>query len=350
MPSWPRIATSLRYYSSQARKGLSELISNPGLKYHVYWSRTNDPHLNLATEYFLLEHSHQSSTVLFLYANSPCVVIGRNQNPWLEVDLRLLKHKPGSISDRDQEGNESGLEVELLRRRSGGGAVFHDQGNLNYSVICPSKDFNRDKHAEMVVRAMRPFNARARVNERHDIVLDQGDFQGSESTWESVDPYKTSYFSDSKTPLKVSGSAFKLTAKRSLHHGTCLLASENLGQISNFLHSPARPHMKAKGVESVRSPVGNVFSGPSQSLQESLQAGIVREFESMYKIDRDLVALFSKHSQVMNIQIVGNCCYGHLNHGAIAEIAAEVRKIKVSDQRNCITFVRVLTCYQPAVS
>ena len=137
--------------------------------------------------------------------------------------------------------------------------MFHDLGNVNWTVISPPKGFTRDKHAEMVVRALRSDGCRverARVNERHDIVLDQGTERKS-----GVDPedmHLTPWTSPhGLTSLKCSGSAYKLTRNRALHHGTCLLDSKSLGKIGTLLRSPAREYISAKGVESVRSPVGN---------------------------------------------------------------------------------------------
>lgn len=217
---------SRRCYSSLTRSALEQ---RPSTK--VFISRSLDPFLNLSIEHFLLQNSHPESTILFLYTNQPSVIIGRNQNPWLEVNLGLLKQK-----------RSIGLgEVLLVRRRSGGGTVFHDEGNVNYSVIFPTAAFDRDKHAHTVVRALHSLGVdRARVNERHDIVLD------------------TASKSEGSRPLKVSGSAYKLTRLRSLHHGTCLLSSPNIKDISKYLRSPAKPFIKARGVDSVSSPVSNV--------------------------------------------------------------------------------------------
>lgn len=206
-------------------------------KVQVYISHTNDPLLNLSFEHRLLQTSHPDSTILLLYTNSPCVIFGRNQNPWLEVHLNQLK------------------DVQLVRRRSGGGTVFHDEGNVNFSVICPPAVFDRDRHAEMVVRALGTLGKKnTRVNERHDIVMDvpEGTF-------------------------KISGSAYKLTRQRSLHHGTCLLCSPNLSRISPLLRSSAEPFVKARGVDSVRSPVANVGVDPGAFID-----AVVAEFGIMY--------------------------------------------------------------------
>ena len=235
-----------------SRHGVARLwtsaVNAPENKVQSYVSSSNDPFLNLCIENFLLKRTPPDSAILFLYVNRPCVVIGRNQNPWLEVNLGLL-NAPTGLG-----------KVDLVRRRSGGGTVFHDQGNVNWSVISPSADFSRDKHVEMVVAALRKCGVeRARVNERHDIVLDQG----TESTVSDIgDFHRTRYTEAGQQaalrPIKVSGSAYKLTKARSLHHATCLLSSPNLEIIPTYLRSPARPYIKAKGVDSVSSPVGNV--------------------------------------------------------------------------------------------
>ena len=250
--------------------------THPSSNRQIYVSRSLDPYLNLSIEHFLLQKSPANSTVLFLYRNRPCVVIGRNQNPWVEVNLAALGRHGAAV---DENGRAEG--IDLVRRRSGGGTVFHDTGNVNYSVICPSQDFQRDKHAEMVVSALRGLGVdRARVNERHDIVMDEG--PAVENETDPANLHQTSYTSKSpasETPRKLSGSAYKLTRERSLHHGTCLLSSPNLQRIHKILDSPARAYIRARGVESVRSPVRNVGLEPHVFV-----ASVVNEFCRMYGI------------------------------------------------------------------
>ncbi|ODA80550.1 hypothetical protein RJ55_03509 [Drechmeria coniospora] len=226
-----------RLLPSRRGRFSTDAASHDGNRTQVYVSRSRDPLLNLSVEHHLLQVTPPQSTVLLLYVNAPCVVVGRNQNPWLEVNLPRLAR----IAERPAGTSWTDGPVQLVRRRSGGGTVFHDAGNVNFSVICPPAAFDRDKHAEMVVRALRSLGRPAtRVNERHDIVIDLDSAQVPASTF------------------KVSGSAYKLTRLRSLHHGTCLLRSPNLSSISAMLRSPAEPFIKARGVESVRSPVCNL--------------------------------------------------------------------------------------------
>jgi lipoate---protein ligase len=305
--SSPSLPLQFRKLSTQPLFGLSQ-IDRPEAKDRafIFRSTSTEPYVNLSLEHYLLQHAHPESRILFLYVNRPCVVIGRNQNPWVECALRKLSRQPvrwqgeaGSPSGHEGNGSRhTDGEVLLVRRRSGGGAVFHDDGNLNYSVIVPNHpkaEFKRTTHAEMVARAVRNLQMDlnglstppdgldaavkgqhllgtsmvdemdVRVNERNDIVMN--------------DP--------EKGVLKVSGSAFKLTKRRALHHGTLLFSSPNLKDIGESLRSPARDFISAKGVESVRSPVGNLFDIPNDEqlrkhVRWRLEMGIAGEFRKMY--------------------------------------------------------------------
>lgn len=261
-------SNGLRKHASST--SIDRLVARP---VQSYISTSNDPCLNLSIEHYLLQNSPPDSSILFLYVNKPSIIIGRNQNPWLEVNLSRLASTNGEEP------------IRLVRRRSGGGTVFHDHGNVNWSVIVAPAQFTRDKHAEMAVRALRGCGVdRARVNERHDVVLDQG-LRRSE-----VDPgdaHRTAYQSDDGSgSVKVSGSAYKLTRGRALHHATCLLSSPNLGLIHQYLRSRAKPFITARGVESVSSPVGNV-----ELSNEMFLEAVRGEFDGMYGSDGDVEAV-----------------------------------------------------------
>ncbi|MCJ1405283.1 Biotin/lipoate A/B protein ligase [Xylographa trunciseda] len=295
------------YHVYQSSRNASTLISsfvnqvqNTALKYQIYTSKSNNPFLNLSIEHFLLQKSPADSTILFFYIDRPSVVIGRNQNPWLEANLKLLA-SGSSLKAWATDGSvkNAHAKIDIVRRRSGGGAVFHDHGNVNYCVICPTQDFTRDKHAEMVVRAIRQDNPRARVNERHDIVLDQGQPDTNGSQLSSTDMHKTGFQTDTQRALKVSGSAYKLTRTRSLHHGTCLLDSPNLQELSQYLKSPARPFLQARGVDSVRSPVGNVYAGFQGDASSRFQSRVLESFGTLYGLGPDCLAGFER-AQIRN--------------------------------------------------
>ncbi|KHJ32393.1 putative lipoate-protein ligase a [Erysiphe necator] len=217
----------LRHGESRRYTTFLQAVSENRNKNQIYLSKSLDPFLNLSIEHFLFEMTPRDSVILFMYTNQPSIIIGRNQNPWNEINLNLVRKKAPNI--------------RIVRRRSGGGTVFHDEGNVNYCVISPTSSFDRNKHAHMVVQALESVGIkRVKVNDRHDIVLEKTEKDGIER------------------PYKISGSAYKLTRSRSLHHGTCLLSSPFLGQISQYLDSPARKFISARGVASVNSKITNV--------------------------------------------------------------------------------------------
>ncbi|KAJ3153774.1 Biotin/lipoate A/B protein ligase [Geranomyces michiganensis] len=119
--------------------------------------------------------------------------------------------------------------VPLVRRRSGGGTVYHDIGNTNYTIIMPRETFDRRTNAELVVRGLHQLDVPASVNTRHDIVVED---------------------------KKISGSAYKLVNTRAYHHGTMLIDAD-LGALGRYLRPPPK-NLVGKGVESVRSTVGKL--------------------------------------------------------------------------------------------
>ncbi|KAK6518925.1 Biotin/lipoate A/B protein ligase [Arthrobotrys megalospora] len=228
-----------------------ELLRASPHRLHIYRSTSTNPFFNLSTEDYLLRHSPTNSTILFTYTNRPSIILGRNQNPWSEVNIPLLN----SPLYKDN--------VTLVRRRSGGGTVYHDLGNLCWSVIMPRKSFDRDINAHMVVSALHRLGiTTATVNSRHDIVLRQ------------LDPKN-----GKEKDLKVSGSAYKIIRERSYHHATLLLNSK-LEDIKHLLRSPLKEFITTKGVESVRSEVSNIGVE-----KEKLVETIEEEFLKVNKVE-----------------------------------------------------------------
>jgi lipoate-protein ligase A len=287
------------YISRRSVSDFSRIATDPNRKVQAYISRSFDPYVNLSIEHFLLQKSPPESIILFLYTNKPCIVIGRNQNPWVEVNLGLLKKGLGEA------------EIHLVRRRSGGGAVFHDEGNVNYSVICPTAVFDRDKHAQMVVKALHGLGIKeAKVNERHDIILEaipkENDIAVMPGSDDAEGQAESAAF---KKPFKISGSAYKLTRLRSLHHGTCLLSSPNIKQISKYLRSPAKPYILARGVDSVSSPVANV-----NVANHAFEQAVVKEFCKMYSLVEPIIVSGEEvevPEVAKGLAEIKVCCFSH---------------------------------------
>lgn len=184
----------------------------------VFYSRSRNPFFHLAVEEWLLRHYDGDLPVWFLYQNDPCVVVGRFQNPWLECDMGWLHEQ----------------KLPLVRRPSGGGTVWHDGGNVNFCCVRPLKGFQKDQALQEVQTRLKSFNVNVEINARHDLVVPQAD--GS--------------------TRKVSGSAYKQTKDRSLHHGT-LLISGDLDKLDRSLKSSVTL-LSTKSIHSVRSKVMNL--------------------------------------------------------------------------------------------
>lgn len=179
----------------------------------IYISQINDPFLNLAFEEFLFKNLKFNERILYLYINSPCLVMGKFQNPWLEINTAALKKKG---------------KIPVLRRISGGGCVYHDMGNLNYSFITNTENWLQKEQCDFVVHVLSKFMIEAFVSDKFDILVNV-----NEQT------------------KKISGSAFKKSRLSHIHHGTLLIDS-NLSQLRELLQKtnkiiesksiPSRPH------------------------------------------------------------------------------------------------------------
>ncbi len=203
----------------------------------VLLSETYNPWFNLATENWIFRDLDPSCRTLFLWRNQDTVVIGRFQNPWAECNLEAMT----------RDG------VYLARRQSGGGAVFHDLGNTNFTFLTGAENYDRGQNFRIITRALARFGIGAEVSGRNDIVVPTDDGQ-----------------------RKVSGSAFKENKDRCFHHGT-LLISANLSRLANYLQ-PDKRKLESKGVASVRSRVANLAEISPALSHEKLRDAIIEEF------------------------------------------------------------------------
>ena len=206
-------------------------------KLATYESGSFDPFLNLATEQHLLETVEGGCCLLYLWQNQNTVVIGRNQNPWAECRTSLLEEEGGF----------------LARRLSGGGAVFHDLGNLNFTFLVPTEDYDLGRQQRVLLEACRSFGIPAELSGRNDLTADG---------------------------RKFSGNAFYHNGPRSYHHGTIMLDVDR-EKLSRYL-TPAKAKLESKGVPSVRSRVVNLRELCPELTVPALKSALVAAFEGVY--------------------------------------------------------------------
>lgn len=198
-----------------------------------------DPIHNLALEEYLLNNVQSEQCILYLWQNKHTVVIGRNQNAASECDYEALEADGG----------------HLVRRLSGGGAVYHDLGNLNFTFLMPSADFDVDKQTEVILRAVQSIGIAAVRTGRNDLTVDD---------------------------KKFSGHAYYHSGTKSYHHGT-LMVNVDTAPLARYLQvSPLK--LQAKGVKSVRSRVVNLAEYNNNISISSLKEALINAFSQVYNL------------------------------------------------------------------
>ncbi|POW22436.1 hypothetical protein PSHT_01364 [Puccinia striiformis] len=129
------------------------------------WSSSSlDPYLNLSIEDYLFRNVNVNNPILFMYRNRKSVIIGRNQNPWQETNLSELKRQ----------------DIRIVRRRSGGGTVYHDEGNTNYSIMMSRERFDRSTNTRIVSRAIQEMGIpKVDITDRYDVCVNNQKVQTS---------------------------------------------------------------------------------------------------------------------------------------------------------------------------
>lgn len=175
-----------------------------------------DPTLNLAMEEYVLKNLPAEESYFLFYINRPSIIVGKNQNTIEEVNQTYI----------------DAHNIDVVRRISGGGAVYHDTGNLNFSFITDDDGnsfHNFQKFTEPIVQALQSLGVNAELTGRNDIQVGQA---------------------------KISGNAMVKVKNRMFSHGTLMLNSD-LDEVQNALKvNPAK--IKSKGIKSVRKRVANI--------------------------------------------------------------------------------------------
>lgn len=208
----------VKYSYPPAERKTMKIIYNPSL----------DPYFNLAAEEYLLRRAAED--IFMLWRNDRSVIIGRNQNAYAEVNTKAAEKKG----------------VKIARRLTGGGAVFHDAGNVNFTFISPASPSGKNApmadfadFAAPVIKALSSFGTSAAPGGRNDILCDGAKISGCAAC---------------SVPLHEGSSA-------TLRHGT-LLFSADISEMADVLNVN-RLKLESKGIASVKSRVANIASLPS---------------------------------------------------------------------------------------
>lgn len=203
-----------------------------------------DPRINLAIEEYALKNLDINETYLLFYINEPSIIIGKNQNTIEEINTEYVE--------------KNGIHV--VRRLSGGGAVYHDLGNLNFSFI--TKDdgdsfHNFRKFTEPVVNALRKMGVNAELSGRNDLLAEG---------------------------RKISGNAQFSTRGRMFSHGTLLFDSEIESVVSAL--NVKKDKIESKGIKSIRSRVANIseFLSNKVTIEEFRSLLLKNIFEGLDEI------------------------------------------------------------------
>lgn len=205
----------------------------------ILWIDTKNtyPYRNLGMEEYMTTHVPEGVCILFLWQNRHTVVIGKNQNCWRECKVNFLEDEGGF----------------LVRRLSGGGAVFHDLGNLNFTFIVRKEDYDVDRQLQVILEAVRMVGIETFRTGRNDITV-----QGR----------------------KFSGNAFYTSGGGCYHHGTLMLHAdkENMSRYLNV----SKEKLATKGVLSVNSRVANLCEFNPDLSVERMKEALVDAFSQVY--------------------------------------------------------------------
>ena len=206
----------------------------------VHRSNKFDVYENLAIEKCLLHVCKmECMPILYLWQNEKAVVIGKNQNAYTECNVEFAKNNG----------------VSIARRITGGGAVYHDRGNINYSIILPKQIYNKEYSTNVIIKALKQLNLNVEKTGRNDICLNG---------------------------KKISGNAYYTNESVGLHHGTIIHRNDPMTM--EKLLTVSKSKLTKHGIASVRTRVGDIVSIQPSILVEDVMNAIEIAFVDEYKI------------------------------------------------------------------
>jgi lipoate-protein ligase A len=231
-------------------------VVDVGIKTKIVRSHSFDPWFNIALEEKLLQDLGENEIILYLWQNDNTVVIGRNQNAWKECAWEQLEKDGG----------------KLARRLSGGGAVYHDLGNLNFTFLAPRKYYDIEKQLTVILAALRNLGVNPEFSGRNDLLLDG---------------------------KKFSGHAYYYQSQAAYHHGTIMVHSD-IEKLVKYLN-PSKKKMVAKGVDSVRSRVTNIAEEFQHITILSVMESFMKSFSELYQEPEDKMDIYEDEPELMGL-------------------------------------------------
>lgn len=213
-------------------------------KIKIYDNASLNPYHNLAVEEYLMMHTGDSELIVYLWQNEHTIVIGRNQNVWQEC----------KVSEFTKDGGR------IVRRLSGGGAVYHDLGNLNFTFCVKKADYDVDKQLEVILTAVQLLGINARKTGRNDITIEG---------------------------RKFSGNAFYRTGQYCYHHGTLLLDVDTEKMVQYLNVDTAK--LQSKGVSSVKARVTNLKNYCADINRRLITEKIKTALKNVYECDIGII-------------------------------------------------------------
>ena len=207
------------------------------MKLQVVVSNQHNPFLNRAVEQYLTDNQEKNTVTMYLWKNQQTVVIGYNQNPYSECNVKLLLDEGG----------------HLMRRGTGGGAVYHDLGNINFSFVADKRLYDVKKQLSVIQEALLSYDLTTEISGRNDLTCEG---------------------------RKFSGNAFAKGQRNDLHHGTILIKT-NGAMMQRYLIVDKAKLMK-NGVKSVASRVINLSELVPELTSENIKQPLIQSFEKVY--------------------------------------------------------------------
>ncbi|AJC49883.1 lipoate--protein ligase [Mesomycoplasma flocculare] len=273
----------------------------------IYTTKNKSPFYTLVCEEIILKDEQNHDDILYLYQHKNAIIIGRNQNIYEEIKLEEVKKE----------------NIEIYRRLSGGGAVYHDLGNINFSFITGKQNHSYQKFLEPIIEFFRLLGLKAEFKGRNDLIVNGA---------------------------KVSGNAQIIYKDKIVHHGT-ILFNANLAKLAQVL-KPNKLKIESKGIKSVRQRVTNILHEMEEQIDDNeFIFRLISFFEKKYKTKSDDVENYFENGisnqenfhQISEFRKSKNWVFGtnpFFSYENTKRTSAGILKVLANIEKNLITKIK----------